>query len=146
MSRPLWDCPPKLCGTRFSTTAAWFSWTQAKMFPELLCSAAPCTFDISFHPQQNLASRRCLLLNSLYHVPTNTDGYRAMWMLVSSENKARWLLRRVQLCLGFLSCHSKGIVFCHICIHFTLSWTQNRRETVCFYCVYDCLPESYHTK
>lgn len=111
MSRPLWDCPPKLCGTRFSTTAAWFSWTQAKMFPELLCSAAPCTFDISFHPQQNLASRRylsCLLLNSLYHVTTNTDGYRAMWMLVSSENKARWLLRRVQLCLGFFVLSFKG--------------------------------------
>lgn len=71
MSQSLQDCPAKLCETRFSTTAAWFSWTQAKMFPVLLGSAAPCRFDISFHPRQNLASRPALtrlLLNSLYHI------------------------------------------------------------------------------
>lgn len=147
MSQSLQDCPAKLCETRFSATAAWFSWTQAKMFPVLLGSAAPCRFDISFHPRQNLASRPALtrlLLNSLYHITTNTDSYRARWTLVSSENKARCCFAMYSFVWVFCLATQRASVFCHICIHFTLWWKQYHINTLCFYFVYDCSPESSH--
>lgn len=151
MSHPPQDCPPNICETPFSVTAAWIRWTQAELFPALLCSAAPCRFDISFRPLENLYSTSSsfsflLFINSLQHFTTNTDSYRAMLTLVSSENKATCLLCHVQLCLGFCLATQRASVFCHICIHFTLLWKQYHKDTMSFDCVYGCVADSYHTQ
>lgn len=62
---------------------------------------------------------------------------------VSSENKARPLLRHVQLCLGFFYLAvQRASQFCRICIHFTLLWKQYCIDAVSFDCVYDCIPKS----
>lgn len=67
-------------------------------------------------------------------------------MLVSSENKARRLLRNLRLCLRLCLVTQRGIgILPHLHTFSTFAKTMLLKHGVFLLCFYDCVPESFHT-